>query len=64
MILLKNLDIFGTKPSLYLNKKATYDTVFGGLVSLIIIFISLYLTISYSQELFQRNKPTFSSYSE
>ena len=39
MILLKNLDIFGTKPSLYLNKKATYDTVFGGLVSLIIIFI-------------------------
>jgi hypothetical protein len=50
-------DIFGYVPSFHINKKKNYQTVFGGIVSFLIISSILYTIWHFGQEIIYKKKP-------
>jgi hypothetical protein len=52
------IDFLGHKPSLKIKSKDRYTTVFGGLTSLMIIFLSLTSVIYFGLELVLKTQPT------
>ncbi len=53
-----DIDIFGYTPSLSIKNQLFYQTIFGGLLTLLIVIITLITLIFFSQELFNKNSPS------
>ena len=53
-----DIDVFGYTPSLSIKNQLFYQTIFGGLLTLLIIIITLITLIFFSQELFNKNSPS------
>ena len=53
-----NIDIFGYIPSLSIQKQLHYHTFFGGILTVILILISIITIIFFSQELFNKKSPS------
>ena len=53
-----DIDIFGYAPSLSIKNQLFYQTIFGGLLTLLIIIITIITLIFFSQELFNKNSPS------
>ena len=58
---LKYLDMFGTKPGFYYEKKPKFYTILGGILSIFTIFISIFVFIGYSIQNKKTSMPTVTS---
>ena len=53
-----DIDVFGYTPSLSIKNQLFYQTIFGGLLTLLIVIITIITLIFFSQELFNKNSPS------
>ena len=56
--IIKFIDLFGHTPSFVVNQELKYKTIFGGILSIIILILGLILLIFFSIDLFARNSPS------
>ena len=55
---IKFIDLFGHTPSFVINQELKYKTIFGGILSIIILILGLILLCFFSIELFSRKAPS------
>ena len=56
--IIKFLDLFGYTPSFVINKQLKHKTIFGGILSILILILGFILLCFFSIELFTRNAPS------
>ena len=57
-IVIKKIDFFGQTPSPYTRRQNHYQTVIGGIMSTILMGVTIGLIVFYGKELLQKKKPT------
>jgi hypothetical protein len=56
--LIKRIDIYGYKPTLYVNNSTKLSSPIGGIFSIILILLTIVGTILFGQEIWLKHKPT------
>jgi hypothetical protein len=55
--LMKNIDLVGYTPKMYYNQDIKFKTAFGGLMTLVLVILTVLATIGFGLDLFEKKKP-------
>ena len=56
--MLKYIDIFGYKPSFYIQRDKTYKTNFGGFLVILLVGITIFSSMYYAKDIFYKKNPS------
>jgi hypothetical protein len=58
LTLIKSIDLYGYKPTLYINNTSKLSSLIGGVFSILLIILTIIGTILFGQEIWLKQKPT------